>query len=372
MNTNPITSGTFDSMNTNPLTSGSSSVHSYCNTRPRDNTRKEKSAIDFVKINTKSENTSSLDVSKQILDNLSKDLPDLREEIDNLKRLALICETWETASDFQKTSFSLHLSGSRSKEIMKGICKHQFIFTHQKKSYLAGSSKRTMERANLFWENTGCFKKAIRKRVGINRTLNFYHKDHLLNEIRVVANDQLFINFFNEEGVKEFLPIRDYIQIQVKNFQKLEKNRQEIFEESLHFVKGCRPNYTEYKYINTSTEGSLKRTQISKNNVYIRQKLGAGISFLHGNKKVKLSEQEIEKFLWYPEENIVYVLETLQDISEKRFRKIKNPIHYAIACCRNMYNGDYSWKAKKASPDISDDDEQDNEGTYDSTYEYDN
>lgn len=316
-------------------------------THSTDSTSVEKESIDFVNIFTRLESSSSLDELQKILDSIKSDSPQTRDEVFALIRFILVQKTWDSSSHFERDCFSLHLSGSRSTEKMVGIPKGQFIYTHTKKAELAGCCKRTMERSNIKWERSGCIKTAIRKRISRTKTVNFYHKDKLLNQLRVVDDQYLFINYVSSDGIRSFVPLTVYIDLKIKELKKPQESNKDFFEKPMQFVRECRPNYSDSLYVNNSNGDSqnfTKRKQISE---YMKDRISRGILHKDLSYKIKLRSEDIPKFDWFTDAEIEWAFDAVQNMKLETFDKLKNPAHYMLAVCKNKRDGVTQWKQQR-------------------------
>lgn len=319
-------------------------------TQLTDSTRDEIDTISIQSFFTESESTILYDELEKYLSDALFFLPRYERLIKSTIRLANLSKTWTISSPYQKECFSLHLSAIRSKknESFKSVPKWQFTFPHVVKAGIAGCCKRTMERGNLFWEQNGCILPAIRKRISPTKTVNFYHKEKMLQEIRIVGDD-LFISHAEEDGTKRFLSLNDYIIELVSEIENMVKEAKNSLEKKSQIERGCRPNCKDNMYVNTSLDFQKKRYQISKNNSYIRERLHNGITLPRIGMHISIKPDEIERLLWYTQEQILCAIETLECMSEENLQQIKSPVAYLITCCKNSYNGDFSWKKKKVS-----------------------
>lgn len=319
-------------------------------TQLTDSTRDEIDTISIQSFFTESGSTILYDELEKYLSDALFFLPRYDRHINSTIRLTKLARTWDNSSPYQKECFSLHLSAIRSNrnEGFRAIPKGQFTFPHHIKAGLVGCSKRTMERSNIFWERNGCILPAIRKRISATKTVNFYHKEKMLQEIRIVGDD-LFISHVEDDGSKRFLSLNDYIIELVSEIENMVKEAKNSLEKKSQIERGCRPNYKDNMYVNTSLEIRRNRYQISKNNSYIRERLHNGITLPRIGMHISIKPDEIERLLWYTQEQILCAIETLECMSEENLQQIKNPVAYLITCCKNSYNGDFSWKKKKFS-----------------------
>lgn len=323
-------------------------MQSKYTTQLTDSTRDEIDTISIESFFAISEDSILYEkVEKYLYDSLFL-LPRFDRHIHSTIRLIKLARTWVDASSYQKEGFSLHLSAVRSNrnEGFRDTPKGQFTFPHHIKADLLGCCKRTMERSNMFWERNGCILPAVRKRVSFNKTVNFYHKEKMLQELRIVG-DELFISHIEDDGSKRFLSLNDYIKELVSEIEIMVKEAKNNLEKKSQIERGCRPNCTENICVNNSLEIQKNRYQISKKDDYIRKYLQRGISLPYLGAHIYFKKDEIERLLWYTRDQILHAIEVLQSMSEDKLEALKSPAAYLISCCKNSYNQDFSWKKKK-------------------------
>lgn len=318
-------------------------MRSYYNTRHTDSTREEKSAIDFVNIFTTFNSPNSLQTSKELLNDLKVSLPRYEGEINSILKFILIQESWNSATPSEKKTFSLHLSGIRSKQL-KGIPKGFFIFKHEDRARSGNFCTKTSQRSNVSLERTGVIKTAIRKKIGPNKTINMYYREKSLIDLRVLRDSDLFINYIDDDGMKYFLPLTEYIKIRVSNLQKIDENAKKNSEKNLRSQRQCLPNYIELRYINNSKGNFQKKGRSKIISEYMKEKLERGILHKDLSSYIKIAPEDIPKFAWYNDDEVTWAFDAVQNMPLSSFEKLKKPAHYMLTACKNRQNGDTSWK----------------------------
>ncbi len=271
------------------------------------------------------------------LELLRNDLPQQSNEIAHLIRYLNLVKTFKNATPSQKSCLGLHLCGSRKAE------KKQFTFYHSVKAYLSNYSEKTMQRGNLFWEKNHCLRKADRKRRAWDKTENLYHKDRMLEPLRIVG-DRLFINYVDDSGKKHFLPLFDFIKTRVQELKKLNEKRKSFIEKNLVSQRQCPPNYIVLRSICISTGRPAHTRQKLANSIYIEKKLSAGIHIPGRPKLFPISETDRQKFAWYDEHVTMDAIAVLENMNPKTFSKIHSPVAYMLIVCKNATTGNISWK----------------------------
>lgn len=320
-------------------------MQKHYNTQVTDNTSEENKTSVIDNISSIFERDYSPDVLLKRLDNLISFPRKFHKELSYLRKNVSLLKCWIFATPNFKTSFSLHLSGNRS-QVWDGVSREFFIFTHQCKADCAESSVKTMQRANLFFERKGVIKRALRKKVSSQKTLNYYKREKWLRPIRVGADGELYIKHTDKFGNERFTLLYTYVENRITELENIQKSYQKDLQKNPDFERECPSNYNDLMYINTSKGFSKEKRASKKISPHMQERIERGI-FQHALKEhIKLSPTDIPKFRWYDDETIYFALNVMQDMSVSKFEGLKNPAHYMLAICRNKKNGDTSWKTK--------------------------